>query len=246
MLRLFREIRKKLMNQNKIRAYLLYATGEIFLVVIGILIALQINNWNQEKQNRMYEITMLNEISLALQSDIAEMKESLLYLDRVQHSVVELVSIKENPSHPRDSLMYHFQIANTGGIAVVFNSSPYEALKSSGLDKISDPELRKNLPLLYEIQLGSVEGWINEVIREQLLDRNDFSRQVFTSHVLADSNSGIRVEYEPLSYDWVNNSPDFEIFLTFSGSYIPMAKTRIQYAIKSMQKVQSQIDSIIE
>ncbi|MEQ9308909.1 MAG: DUF6090 family protein [Balneolaceae bacterium] len=56
MLRFFRQIRKKLMEhpskgrtRNKVRTYLLYAVGEILLVVIGILLALQVNNWNEER-----------------------------------------------------------------------------------------------------------------------------------------------------------------------------------------------------
>lgn len=60
MLKLFRRIRKSLIYGGSLKKYLLYATGEIFLVVIGILIALQINNWNEERKldlekNRIYE-----------------------------------------------------------------------------------------------------------------------------------------------------------------------------------------------
>ena len=49
MIKFFRKIRQKLLTQNKFSKYLLYAVGEIVLVVIGILIALQINNWNQDR-----------------------------------------------------------------------------------------------------------------------------------------------------------------------------------------------------
>jgi len=49
MIQFFRKIRQKLLSGNKFSAYLIYAFGEIFLVVIGILIALQINNWNNEQ-----------------------------------------------------------------------------------------------------------------------------------------------------------------------------------------------------
>jgi len=52
MITLFRKIRKQLLTQNKLTRYLVYAVGEIFLVVIGILIALQINNWNEEKKEQ--------------------------------------------------------------------------------------------------------------------------------------------------------------------------------------------------
>ncbi len=52
MIKFFRHIRKQLLTENKFSKYLLYAIGEIVLVVIGILIALSINNWNKRKVNR--------------------------------------------------------------------------------------------------------------------------------------------------------------------------------------------------
>ena len=52
MLQFFRKIRKKLLSQNKSTIYLNYAIGEIFLVVIGILIALSINNWNSNLRSK--------------------------------------------------------------------------------------------------------------------------------------------------------------------------------------------------
>ena len=59
MLRFFRQIRQRLLTDNKFSKYLLYAVGEILLVVIGILIALQIDTWkkcpNQNKKNSFYQ-----------------------------------------------------------------------------------------------------------------------------------------------------------------------------------------------
>ena len=52
MIKFFRRIRQQLLTENKFSKYLLYAIGEIVLVVIGILIALNINNWNEERQNQ--------------------------------------------------------------------------------------------------------------------------------------------------------------------------------------------------
>jgi hypothetical protein len=48
MIKFFRKIRQKLLTENKFSKYLIYAIGEILLAVIGILIALRINNWNKE------------------------------------------------------------------------------------------------------------------------------------------------------------------------------------------------------
>ena len=62
MLRLFRQLRQRLLSENKFSRYLLYAIGEIFLVVIGILIALTISTWNEKKQDRELEIFTLNSL----------------------------------------------------------------------------------------------------------------------------------------------------------------------------------------
>ena len=50
MIKFFRKIRHKLLSENRVSKYILYAIGEIVLVVVGILIALQINNWNENKK----------------------------------------------------------------------------------------------------------------------------------------------------------------------------------------------------
>ena len=59
MLKFFRKIRQELLSENQTSKYLFYAIGEILLVVIGILIALQINNWNEESKNRAKELSNL-------------------------------------------------------------------------------------------------------------------------------------------------------------------------------------------
>ena len=70
MIKFFRNIRKKLLAEGKTTNYLKYAIGEIILVVIGILIALQINNWNQDRLDRNFETVMLKEVKSSLESDL--------------------------------------------------------------------------------------------------------------------------------------------------------------------------------
>ena len=70
MLRFFRTLRQSLLAENRVSRYLLYAVGEIVLVVIGILLALQINTWNQERQNRSEERKYLSRLEKDLQQDL--------------------------------------------------------------------------------------------------------------------------------------------------------------------------------
>ncbi len=61
-MKLFRKIRYDLMRQNKAGKYFKYAIGEIILVMIGILLALQVNNWNENRKDRIKEKAILNEL----------------------------------------------------------------------------------------------------------------------------------------------------------------------------------------
>ena len=74
MIKFFRKIRQKLLSENKFSKYLIYAIGEIILVVIGILIALQINNWNEERVQEKELDGLKKSISSAIQSDITFLK----------------------------------------------------------------------------------------------------------------------------------------------------------------------------
>ncbi len=70
MINFFRKIRKQLADQNKPLKYFRYAVGEIVLVMIGILLALQVNNWNEERKDQ-------NELRNILQSIVADMKDDV-------------------------------------------------------------------------------------------------------------------------------------------------------------------------
>ena len=76
MITLFRRIRQKLIESGNITKYLLYAIGEILLVVIGILIALQVNNWNEENRKE----TLKNEIIVKIKSDLNTDLNNLLFV----------------------------------------------------------------------------------------------------------------------------------------------------------------------
>ena len=78
----FRRIRHRLANENSFLKYTRYAIGEIVLVVIGILIALQINNWNENKKLKQKEINVAKEIYTELNENIEFVKDQLKLWER--------------------------------------------------------------------------------------------------------------------------------------------------------------------
>jgi hypothetical protein len=84
MIPFFRKIRKTLADDNKPIKYMRYAIGEIVLVVIGILIALQINNWNEQRKAKIDEKDLYGRILVDLQIDENRINEHIVYYNKDQ------------------------------------------------------------------------------------------------------------------------------------------------------------------
>ncbi|MCR9015406.1 DUF6090 family protein [Aquiflexum gelatinilyticum] len=115
MIKFFRKIRQKLLQQNKVGSYLKYAIGEIFLLVIGILIALQINNANEAYKARQSERVVLNNLVQDLQADSLSYRENLASLVKINdlHQALYEIGVKgmnseiENPNLIRFMIYYN-------------------------------------------------------------------------------------------------------------------------------------------
>ena len=67
---IFRGIRRKLLDEGKLVRYITYAIGKVVLIIVGILFALKINDWNEEKKDRQTETKILTEIRINLLHDL--------------------------------------------------------------------------------------------------------------------------------------------------------------------------------
>ena len=74
MIKFFRKIRQNLFSENRFSKYLLYAAAEISLVMIGILLALQVNNWNENRIARANEVKTLQQLNIDLKTNLKELK----------------------------------------------------------------------------------------------------------------------------------------------------------------------------
>ncbi|MEP0131908.1 MAG: DUF6090 family protein [Eudoraea sp.] len=92
MLRFFRQIRQRLLTENKFSKYLLYAVGEILLVVIGILIALQVNNWNEDRINNQDLRLILKAVKVENQINIEQIKYAIKDAEHVRSTLIHLLA----------------------------------------------------------------------------------------------------------------------------------------------------------
>ena len=146
----FRKIRKSLLNEGKTTRYFKYALGEILLVVIGILIALQMNNWNEDKKERSFELKMLKQIKYALMEDKAHFELMEEKMAQLKSTTKEIVDIIANEQEVDEKTQYNLIFALNNEISTQYNRGPYDALKASGIDKIQDDQLRNDLINFYD------------------------------------------------------------------------------------------------
>lgn len=128
----FKKIRRKLIEEKKLQNYLFYAFGEILLVVIGILIALQINNWNEGKKEEQELNLILNTIKKDLQNDI---EESRLFIEMYETRLNKMDTILGG-----HATMEYLKTCNacpkltTGISKVTFNKRGYDLLKNYSIE----------------------------------------------------------------------------------------------------------------
>ena len=81
-MRLFGKIRQSLINSGNLKRYLIYAIGEILLIMIGVLLAFQVSNWNEKRNNKKAEILYYKNIKRQLDDDMGIISRNIDYNNR--------------------------------------------------------------------------------------------------------------------------------------------------------------------
>ena len=146
---IFKNIRRKLASENKTAAYLRYALGEIILVVIGILIALQVNNWKEDIQNHKLEKTTLENIRSDLALQQGTINEQLQYESVIiAETDTAALFLKSSLSIEKlDSLL----LSLAGRLTFVENKTSYISMDNTGGEKlIRNSSLRHAIVRYYQ------------------------------------------------------------------------------------------------
>ena len=159
MIKFFRLIRQRLLSENKFSKYLIYAIGEIFLVVLGILIALQINNWNEERKENAIIENYLNSILIDLKSDMNRFDGITESLDKQIKSNSSIFISKDYQKKSIDSIVLIITSYFTDYKIV---DQTYQKIKNSGLaNQLGSKELNDAINNYYTIGLYSFNLFID-------------------------------------------------------------------------------------
>lgn len=189
MINFLRRIRRDLINENKTSVYLIYAVGEIVLVVIGILIALQVSNWNEQRKNANAEEALLIDLKTELEVNIEALKITIDHHQKSLDAALEVRSLLPNQKMI-DSLshedLYSLHLAMTS----VSTFDPKlgilsSTINSGKMDLIQNKEIRYRMSSIKESIIDAFES-------NKLIERNRES--LYWPHIAFNEEI---VNYEP-------------------------------------------------
>ena len=151
MISFLRQVRRALLDSGSPQKYFLYALGEIALVVIGILIALQINNWNEWRKDRAKEESVLLEIRETLDQNLETLEYAKARMSRLNLSSNIVLDFLNESLEYSDTLAIHFDYAkwSSGQMIEGLSDAGYLGLSNLGFDILRNKELRKEIVRLF-------------------------------------------------------------------------------------------------
>lgn len=224
MIKLFHKIRRSLLEGNKrvtaepplgrLTRYLLYAMGEIVLVVIGILIALQINNWNEARKTKAFELQILQSFKDGLTQDLSDIDYNISrHRDGMRKGDIILSLLKSDQTYNLDSIarmMSDFMLPTR----FMYSTSAFETLKSSGITVIENESLRNDIIAVYDSQykfflayetahVAEIERGYTEVLNTRFEDSYSFDLE----------HPDFRGKMKPLDFEALKSDQEFLYFL---------------------------------
>jgi len=164
MIKFFRKTRQQLLTENKTGKYLKYAIGEIVLIVIGILIALSINNWNEKRKQTLVEINILNGLKTDILKDTIDINKNIRdfkALIKNDSILIEHLTNNRNKNSKIENLfLQNFAYQES---IIILHHSHFDEAKLKGLSLIKKTTLRDSISRLYEFRYKILEQTENSV-----------------------------------------------------------------------------------
>ena len=237
MIKFFRKIRRALINTGSTRKYLLYAVGEITLVVIGILIALQINNHNEWKKERKLEQQIILELKENLELNISHLENEINRKNRSDFSSKVILNAIEN------NLMYHDSLEKHFGWGLSFeNTSPlsnvgYKSYRDAGTNILTNNALKKEIIYLFEDTYNNSNTRLS-----RLSELNVETVKLRQKHLLRKRN----FRFEPFDYPSLKEDNEFVSWARSIKESRNWGKAAMQSSLEETERVLQLINQELE
>lgn len=243
MLRFFRTLRQRLLADKQVGKYLLYALGEIILIVVGVLIALYLDNVNDEKQAKEVEVQLLMELKSNLASNM-EILERTLITETEYLAYNEMILEYLDNRRPYDEELdrafgVYFWTVTTNPV-----TGGYEFLKSKGIDLISSDSLRKRISFIFDNEFSILKNE-NEVWSNNLQQNISYPYHVkhFRRYYAPEKDSVEAERARPFDYESLLVDNEFK---SINSEIISNRKWNInslQTLMRAIQELIIQIDA---
>ena len=221
MIKFFRHLRKSLINQNLMGKYFKYALGEIILVVIGILIALQINNWNENRKNNIIEADYYCRILDDFKLNEKLIDENFELTTKRIKLTKELIKDLNNTPNDTGSILNKFVVALRHDVSIPSNIT-FDDLTSSGQLKLLTDIKLKNRLIQHSTFLNNTLNLLKENRNEVVKRYTDFELITEVGYQEIDyMNQELDKEHIALlpKTNWTND-PTHPIFIKFQDNLV--------------------------
>ena len=228
MIKFFRRIRQNLLSEGKTGKYFKYAIGEIVLVVIGILIALQINNWNEQRKDRTKEHILLNQLREDYQANLMQLEEKMATREKIIISAVALLEAFDYPQKVnRDSVIKK--------LAIIGNDPTFDPIQN-------DLNSSENLRLIRNAKLSRLlSNWSSDVVAVKEVE-DVWTKIVYRQFDLTTSELGIGRD---LSNSFLNEQDHLWLLDKNPNSYkIEIGKSKLGATLNEIL-ISKKLESVI-
>ncbi|MEE9364411.1 MAG: DUF6090 family protein [Cellulophaga sp.] len=261
-MKFFRKIRQKLLTENNFSKYLIYAVGEIVLVVIGILIALAINNHNEKNKNIEQEQIILKQLKTDYKANLLQLENKIEMRHKLITESLNVLEItSKNTSISSDSLSMIFatffmdptfdpienDLMNLGNIKLIRSDSLKQLLShwSSDFNAYSESEkiqhdhyISEIIPFMKEVGImrnANHVFWKAQELRMGFLDKGKNNK------ILTIGNSTKEIDVQSIL-----NDPRLEGLVTFIFTFSQVCNLEGQTLKEKMQKTIKMLESEME
>lgn len=262
MIKFFRKIRYNLMEQNNTGKYLKYAIGEILLVMVGILLALQVSNWNAKRQKNKLERTTLEQLKNDINTMLGDIKGDYEVLKMGTKSHLKVIKYIEQDLTYNDTMCFDFHWLIKDEYMYPITSS-YDLLKKEGLELIKNDSIRKITQRAFEFDLPRIskqnpfypdlENFFGSYYQKHFTPNEDSDLEYRYKMYNANYKYPYKNNFEGLMYDvyfgfvpndfeGLKNSSEFKVLLRQSFRYRTYKVNRYKQAIYWLELLTKLID----